>query len=265
MRKTIWPTVILLALSLAVYRNAIYSFGHDVDETFHVKSALVRPQRPPDDPEESMGADYFYSIDHPTLKRHIYRWVLHARGIEAIDIPDFDYDHTLAWNMEQGALPPLEKVVIPLRWANAAFMTAAVIIVYFAAFLLTRAPYWSLFAALPLVFDYRISMGVVAYLGTDAILAFFLALSLLVLIIFDARGIASRPLSVIILGIVGASSPPRSSTAHSCPSPTRFISRSQTEALTASGSPPLLRWCRSWSLSPSTRSSTAAGSTGWQA
>ncbi|MHC4713683.1 MAG: phospholipid carrier-dependent glycosyltransferase [Planctomycetota bacterium] len=203
MKKTIPAATFLLISCLLVYVHAVYSFGHDIDETFHVKSALLRPQRPSEDPAELHSEDYFYSVDHPTLKRHIYRWVLNARGITRLDIQNVDYEQTLEWNLDQGRLPPFREVVVPLRWTNAAFVIAAVLLVYFTAYLVTRAPYLSLLSAVPLVLDYRIASGVVAYLGTDAILAFFLALSLFVLVLFDAKGIASRAGAVVVLGIIG--------------------------------------------------------------
>lgn len=194
--RDVCALIIVIALSFGVNMYYVYATGPNWDETFHVKASLHDPG------EYYSAVGQGYSIDHPTLKRYIYRAVLHARGITSIKTPDVDYHQTPKWNIENGRTPQLD-VVLPLRITNAVFMTAAVVLVFLTALLLLGNGYLAVLVLLPLVLSERIGIGVVGYVGCDAILAFFLALSLFVFTLLVLTGKASSLLGVLALGVVG--------------------------------------------------------------
>jgi len=193
--RVISAVLVLAVLSLGINVYYAYSTRRNWDETFHVKSSLHRTS----DCLEGMG--YVYSIDHPTLKRHLYRLVLLASGIDQIDTPSVDYHKGVEWNFEHGHIPPW-NVVLPLRLANAALMTAAVLLVFASALLVLRNAWLAALVALPLALSEHIAVGVVGYLGCDALLAFLLALSLFVMLFLVKK--RTRGLwKVLALGVIG--------------------------------------------------------------
>ena len=189
--------LILVAAASGIYTYYVYAADHNWDETFHVKSSLVSPS------ECLTEEGYAYATDHPSIKRHVYRWVLGKIGVHDINIPDVDYSRTEKWNIEAGRVPSM-GIVIPLRITNAAFVVAALVLVFFTALLVLRDAYLSLAVVVPLLLSGHIAPGVVAYIGCDAILAFTLALSLFVLVALVQRGIASSLAGTLMLGVTGA-------------------------------------------------------------
>lgn len=189
--------VLVLAATAGIYTPYVLSQSHSWDETLHVKAALH------DTSDYLSGMGYVYSKDHPTLKRLIYRWVLHSRGITSIDTPNVLYkEHDEKWNIENGRVPPMEAIT-PLRVTNAAFMTAAVGLLFLTALMILKNGPLAALVALPLAASERIAAGVVWYIGCDAILAFFLALGVFLFVDLVQRGKASTLLGVLVLGAAG--------------------------------------------------------------
>jgi hypothetical protein len=188
---------ILLALGSGVYTYYVYATGQSWDETFHVKDGLVSPS------DYTSQQGYRYAIDHPSVARYVYRAVLFVIGVHEISTPDVDYRQTEKWNAENGRLPSL-GVVIPLRFTNTAFMLAAVVLVYFTAYLILSNAWFALLVALPLVLSRHIAAGVVAYLGSDAILAFSLALSLFLWVFLAMRGRDRGLVGIVLISGVAA-------------------------------------------------------------
>jgi len=188
---------VLIAFGSGVYTYYVYATGQNWDETFHVKAALISPS------DYTSEQGYRYAIDHPSVARYIYRGVLFAIGVHEISTPDVDYHKTEKWNIENGRLPSL-GIVIPLRFTNAAFMLAAVILIYFTAYLILSNAWFALLAALPFVLSQRIAAGVVAYLGTDAVLAFFLALSLFLWVLLAMKGRDRSLFGIVVISGVAS-------------------------------------------------------------
>ncbi|MHC4713809.1 MAG: hypothetical protein ACYTAN_11155 [Planctomycetota bacterium] len=165
------------------------------DETFHIKSSLH------DVNEFSTDKGYAYATDHPTLKRLLYRYVLHAAGTTVLHTPDVDYSMGQDWNVEHGHLPPFWTIV-PLRVTNALLVTAATVMIFFAALLILRNGWYAALVVAPLILSQRIAAGVVGYVGCDALLEFFLALTLLLMVALARSGKATNILGIAVLGAV---------------------------------------------------------------
>jgi len=187
--------MILVAAAAGVFGYYVYSSAHNYDEVFHVKSSLVSPS------DYSSERGYAYAIDHPSIKRYVYGWVLGRIGVAELNVPDVDYTKSEKWNVDEGRVAPL-KVLLALRFTNAVFVLAALLLVFLTALMILRNAWLALLVALPFVASERIAVGVVAYLGADAILMFFLALSLFAFTALVMRDKATSLAGVLILGAV---------------------------------------------------------------
>ena len=195
--------VSLLVLSALVFNRYVYYLPHDWDETLHVKSALAFRFERRWTEADRLSPEYAFVVDHPSLKDVFYAARLRAAGVTSLDIPDVDYSRGPAWNVGHGRLPDMERVVMPLRQVNVAFMCGAALLVYLAALIAVRAPVLALLAPLPLVLNGRIGRSVVAYIGCDAVVAFFLALSLVALVAVAHYRRHDRYWAALLLGVCG--------------------------------------------------------------
>ncbi len=88
-------------------------------------------------------------------------------------------------------------------------MLGAVVLFMLSAWLILDNAWLALAVSLPLVLSEHVAVGVVAYLGTDAILAFFLALTLFAWVALAMSGKAAGPAGVILVVAAAAPSPRR--------------------------------------------------------
>ena len=193
--RVFFSLLVLLTASLLVWTYYIYATPQNWDEVFHVRTSLVSPS------DFSTGVKFRYSIDHPSIKRHVYGWVLHAIGVHEMSVPDVDYTKNKEWNLERGRVPPLD-VSIALRFTNAAFMAGALVLIFLTGLVVLRNAYLSLLVPVGLILSRRVAEGAVAYLGCDAILAFFVALTLFVWVLLAERGKASSLYGAAIIAAV---------------------------------------------------------------
>lgn len=195
--RTFCCLVVLLVASCLIYAYYVLEPAQNWDETFHVKSSLVSPSV--FDTPESYG----YATDHPSIKRYIYGWVLQRSGIHALNVPDADYSATEQWNIDARRVPPF-RVTLLLRLTNALFVIAALVLVFFSALVILRNAWMALAVAAPLLVSDHIALGVVAYLGCDAILAFTIALALFTFVVLVRGGRASTMTGLWLIGAAGA-------------------------------------------------------------
>lgn len=193
---------VLFAACLLNFGYFIFWNQHDVDEMYYVRSALVSPSQCEYTPGAPWSRGYAYAVDHPSVQRYVYGWALRATGVTPVHGEDVDYSRPAAWNIENGRVPSMTGVVIPLRTVNALFMTAAVMLVFLAAFAVLKRPYCALLVALPLVMSEHVCLGAVAYLGTDAILAFWFALSLSLTAYMSLRSVVLTWYGALVLGAI---------------------------------------------------------------
>jgi hypothetical protein len=186
---------ILVAITCAVSGYYIRTTGPNWDDTWRVKAAQISPS------EYETEKSYIYAIDHPALGRYVYRTVAMVLGVPHVDVPDVDYSKTERWNIDAGRLPPTDVVYV-LRYVNGAFFLAAVVLLFAAAFLVLRNAWLALATALPFAVSEHIQVGVVAYVGSDVMLAFFLALAILLWTRFTMKGREKSVAAVLSVSLV---------------------------------------------------------------
>jgi hypothetical protein len=164
-----------------------------IDERTWVDRGLRPLWGPPNYPEE-----YYYAVHHPSFARIVYGSVLRLLGVRELNRPLVDYTQSAEWNFLRGAYPPL-RIETPLRLVNVAFLSGMVILAYFTFKGLFRNRALALAGCLPLLFSYPICDGTSAYLGTDAMLLFWLAAFLFAWLKVPRAG----TLGILALALVG--------------------------------------------------------------
>ena len=191
----------LLALTILVITGCAVGFyyvrttGASWDDTWRVKSAQISPS------DYESGRGRVYSLDHPALSRYVYRTVLTVLGVHQVDVPDVDYSQTEQWNIDAGRTPPMDVVYL-LRYVNIVFYVAACVLLFATAYLVLRNPWLALATALPFALSERVQVGVVAYLGSDVMLAFFFALAIFLWTLFALQGREKTLGAVLCMSIV---------------------------------------------------------------
>lgn len=161
--------------------------------------SLERTRMLPTDFSESVAS--WYAIDHPAVFRWIDAAVLRAFDVEIGKVPVVDPYKPVKWSIENGFAAPRRPVMF-LRGAGAASLLGAMILLFLVARRALGGCIWGFVVAIPLVLPGHIGLTVGGYLFTDAYLAFFLALTLLVWLRFHY---SAAPLSyprVAVMGLV---------------------------------------------------------------
>ena len=184
-----------------------------VDELTWVDRALMpqwvpRITGPSDEAEplKRFGKQYYYAIHHPTLVRVVYRWVLHRGGY--YEAPKREYDYSLGYeeNLARGNYLP-DPMRARLRFTNALFVWAAVMLFYFGLLRISGRPVLAALALLPVACEPALVNGLncaVGYIGTDAILLFMTALFWLAWLHVKDAGFAGIALLGVLSGLAAS-------------------------------------------------------------
>jgi len=144
--------------------------------------------------------EYYCYIHHPSVTRLVYRTALALRGVSKM--PDVAYNYALdhAENLRIGNYLP-SRVRIPMRATNAVFVLAAVLLVFFGMLSISGNRALAALATLPIIYEPTITKtfnSCVGYVGTDAILLFFI-----VLFWFAWLKVGRGASSAALLGFIG--------------------------------------------------------------
>lgn len=187
------------AAACAALAALLFHYALAVPPYYDDNDGLTRFKHPPTWFGESVA--YWWAIDHPA----VYRWVnwgaLRAAHIEIGDIPAIDTSKSPQWNRENGRLAPRGPVNF-LRCVNVVWLMGALACLILLGRIALGSAWWGLLIVAPIALNRKFGGGVGSFIFTDAHLAFFLALMLLLWVRahISGRGLSWR--SVITIGLV---------------------------------------------------------------
>lgn len=180
--RSVITLAVLAFLVGATYVHRALATGPLIDERTWVDRSLAPLWGPP------YGDNiYYYAVHHPSFARMVYGGVLHAMGIYEFEAPLVDYSKSAEWNFDHGAMVPL-GIETPLRLVNVAFLSGMIALVYFGLKRILANRALAAAGCLPLIFNSAILGGPCPYIGTDAMLLFWLAVFWFTWITLGARG-----------------------------------------------------------------------------
>jgi hypothetical protein len=141
-----------------------------------------------------------YSLDHPAIYRWVGRAVLSITGTPIGEIPTPDGEHDFQWNTENRHAP--WAPVLVLRKTTATAYVLALLALFFAARVALGSYVWGFFLGAWLAIPERLGWFVAGYIMTDAYLALFIAVSLLVWLVFNRSRNPLAPWRVAVMGVV---------------------------------------------------------------
>jgi hypothetical protein len=194
LRAVIWTV-----LFLAAYGPLTFHYALTAPITLDENEGLERIERSPLD--LSLPYDYWTAIDHPAVFRWINRAVLRVTGVEIGTIPTVDRSQSPRWNIDHGRAAPRRPVMV-LRCASATALVMAWLLLFYLSRLALGAWPWGFLVVAPLALPRHLAQAAGGYILTDAYLAFFLALVVLVWVRLHVFGAPMRYRNVAMMGIL---------------------------------------------------------------
>jgi hypothetical protein len=191
--KPVLCTIVFLAL----FGPIVFCRALSARVIFDDNAALQRMSVSPFDYKGE--PNHLYAVDQPAIYRWVGRAVLSATSTEIGDIPEIE-GSDLNWNIANRHAP--WGPVMVLRKATGTVYLLALVALFFAARAALGSYAWGFLLGAWLALPEHLGWFVAGYIMTDAYLAFFLALSLLVWLVFHHSRNPLAPWRVAVMGVV---------------------------------------------------------------
>lgn len=142
----------------------------------------------------------WHAIDHPALSNWVDWAVLRALRADVSSVPAIDPNRSYEWNVAHRLAPRYPVMV--LRAAGTTALVAAMVCFFFLCRGALGNPVWAFLIVAPLVLPPYLGRYVGGYIWTDPYLAFFTALSGLLLVSFHLSGRPAHWARVICMGVI---------------------------------------------------------------